>query len=101
MQDYGRRLPVDPRVVERIERSPTMMSEQGPSFMATWGGAQKYKRVAKLPVNQRRVYYAVESGIKTPEALAMELRMSEASVEKALSWLEKKGWVSMEPTPIE
>lgn len=97
--NYGKRLPVDPRVVDRIQRSPQMMAEQGGAFLQSWGGPQMYQKGAKLPVNQRVVYHAVESGLRTPEEISPAVDLSIKDVESALSQLEKKGLVSLEAAP--
>lgn len=96
---YGKRLPVDPRVIDRIQRSPTMMGEQGTGFMQSWGGPTKYKDVSRLTRNQRTCLYAVEGGLSTAEEISIALDVPVSKVETVLAQLERKGLVKLEAIP--
>jgi len=93
--NYGKRIPIDPRAIDKIQRSPSMMAEQGSAFLADWGGPGAYKMVARLPMKQRVTYYAVESGLQTSEEISIATDLSVGDVESSLTQLEKKGLVSI------
>ena len=95
-ENLGSRLPVDPRIVEQISRSPAMLAEQGPGFMQSWGGPQMYQEMSRAPVEARVVYYGVVGGTTSPSELEVITGLDKASVGKGLQWLQKKGYVSVE-----
>jgi len=99
--DYGKRLPCDPRIVEKIQRSPQMMAEQGSTFLTNWGGPGAYQMAANLPVKQRVTYYAVSEGLTTPEEISIAVDLSVEEVNSALSQLSKKGLVTIAAEPME
>lgn len=100
--NFGKRIPCDPRVIDKIQRSPSMMAEQGSAFLASWGGPGQYQMAARLPVKQRVTYYAVESGLQTSEEISIATDLSVDDVESSLTQLAKKGLVSLgEPLPKE
>jgi len=95
-EDLGRRLPVDPRIVERVSRSPAMLAEQGPNFMSDWGGSSMYQAMSKAPSEARVVYYGVVEGTTSPEELEVVTGLDKTSVERGLQWLQRKGYVELE-----
>jgi len=93
------RIPVDPRVVERIQRSPQMSYEQGSGFLEDWGGSSQYKELARLPVEQRLCLAAVREGVTTEDQLGIVTGLSPEQVSRGLSGLQKKGLVTVEELP--
>jgi len=97
------RIPVDPRVIEKIQRSPTMAGEQGGDFMQGWGGPSVYQTLAALPKNDRMVYAAVLDGTTTSDQIEIVTGLSTGEVSKSLNALKGQGLVSVEtgaPTQI-
>ena len=92
-QNFGRRLPLDPRIVERIMRSPELVGEQV-NFMDAWGGPHMYRQLARMPTDQRMTYMAIREGITTPEAIAVATELRPEQVERALDVLERKGLIT-------
>ena len=92
------RIPVDPRVVDRIQRSPHMMAEQGAGFMGDWGGPTTYRSLCELPQSQRMVYAAVLDGAASQEELEVVTGLAPEEVSRALSELQSIGKVSIEET---
>ena len=93
MQNYGERLPVDTRIIQRIMRSPQMMTEQGEGFMSEWGGPALYTRLARRPVAERMVYYAISEGHTTSDAVSVATGLDVKTVEGAVSSLKRQGLV--------
>jgi len=94
MPGYGqyRRLPFDPRMVQEIQGSPSMRTEQGSNFLSQWGGIQGYTRASGMPVGARVTYYALKDGIPVDDVSdATGLSRQEAS--EGLSWLKSRGYV--------
>ena len=100
--DYEKvaRLPVDSRIVDRINRSPKMMSEQGPGYMQGYGGGSQYMAVTKLTSNERVAFYAVQDGFDNTADIVMATGMGEEAVNKALSSLASKGLVVQQDQEI-
>ncbi len=94
-EDFGKRIPVDPRFVESIQRSPTMMAEQGPAFMQEWGGPELYQEMSKGPMEARVTYYAVLEGNIDPDQISLVTGLDAKEVSKGLRWLERKGYVEV------
>ena len=94
MQNYGERLPVDTRIIQRIMRSPQMMAEQGSGFMSAWGGPALYTRLARRPAAERMVYYAISEGHTTPDAISVVTGLDVKTVSGAVSSLEGQGLVT-------
>jgi len=92
--NVGERIPVDPRVVQEIQRNATMMQEQGGNFMSDWGGAQRYEQMAEAPREARMVYYSVIDGANTSEEIEVVTGLSSKEVTSGLGWLGKKGLVT-------
>jgi len=82
----GRRFPVDPRIVERIQKSAVMRGEQS-GFMDKWGGPEAYKKLVKLPQGDRLVYFAVLEGYSTPEEIEPIIDLPTNMIERSLSKL--------------
>lgn len=103
MPDYGkyRRLPFDPRMAQEIKGRPELMAEQGAGFLSSWGGPSGYQTMAKMPPTQRVVYRAVEDGITTSGEISQATGLTNTEVESALSSLNKKGLVNLEPAEPE
>ena len=94
------RIPVDPRVVDKIMRSPSMMEEQGSGFMQSWGGPGAYQQWAREPPGKRMTYFAVQQGATTSGEVAVMTGLKESEVNKWLGKLEMEGLVSIEEEPI-
>jgi len=96
--DYGqmRRIAVDPKVVDLIQRSPSMSYEQGSDFMSGWGGPQQYKQLARLPVEQRLCLAAVREGVTTEDQLGIVTGLSPEQVSRGILGLQNKGLVTIE-----
>ena len=80
----GGRNPIDPRLANKISRSPTMMREQGSSFMGDYGGVDNYVTFAKLPANDRLVLAAQMDGVTNPDEIAIVTGLSVAQVNKVI-----------------
>lgn len=97
MPELHRRIPVDPRVVDRIMRSPSMAAEQGGGFLQnSWGGPAGYQYWAKQPVGKRICYFAVMEGGSTTSEIAGMTDLSESEVDKWLGKLDQEGLVQLE-----
>jgi len=97
MPELHERIPVDPRVVERIMRSPSMAAEQGSGFLQnSWGGPAGYQYWAKQPVGKRVTYFAVIEGGSTSSEISGMTGLSEPEVDKWLGSLDKEGLVQLE-----
>lgn len=94
-EDFGRRLPMDLEMAREIAATPHLLAEQGPSFLQDWGGPRNYQMVARMPVDQRVVYYAVQDGYTTTPELADATGLSTAEVTKALGALAARGMVEL------
>ena len=96
--DYGslRRIPVDPRVIQRIQKSASMQAEQGADFMSGWGGASKYKMLSKLPKEQRICYAAILEGVTTEDQIKIVTGLSPEEASKGLAGLQARGLVRLE-----
>jgi len=90
-----RRIPMDPRMLERIQRSSEMVSEQG-DLMAGWGGPSVYKILIQLPTNQRLCYAAILEGHTTEDQIGIVTGLSPEEVSGSLSSLQNRGLVSVE-----
>ena len=96
LKDFGRELPVDPKMIEEIQSSPAMLAEQGSGFMQDWGGPQMYREMAYAPENARIIYYVVLEGNTDPSQLEVITGLSKEEVERGLGWLQRKGHVKLE-----
>ena len=96
--DYGemRRISVDPRMVQEIQRSPSMRAEQGPEFLQDWGGPEQYQVLARMPVPERLTYVAVLEGYTEPSEIEVVTGLTSGEVSGALTDLRRKGLVSVE-----
>ena len=90
------RIPVDPRVIDKIQRSPQMMREQGGQVMAGWGGGRQYQQLARLPVEQRICYAAILDGTTDQDQIGIVTGLSAERVTKGLEGLQKAGLVQIE-----
>ena len=100
--DYQRvkRLPVDSRIVNRINRTPKLMAEQGPGYMQAYGGGQQYMAVAKLTANERMAFFAIQDGFTTAEDIELATGMDVSDAAKALTGLTRKGLVTSEKQEV-
>ena len=96
--DYKKvaRLPVDPRIADKVSRTPMMAREQGNGFMAAYGGATRYAAVSKLNSDERVSFYAVQDGFDNAADIAAATGLTESEASKALSSLSTKGFVSVD-----
>lgn len=90
-----KRLPMDPKMVREISRSPQMSAEQG-GFLSGWGGSSGYIKFAKMPTNERLVYAAVLEGNTDSSAIEVVTGLSGKEVNGALSKLGRQGLVEVE-----
>lgn len=99
------RLPVDPRLIERIQKSSKLLTEQGTTFMGSWGGPTQYKTFAKLGKNTRGVYAATLEGATTEEEIEAATGLPKWLVIISLNHLKSKGLIEgggggeVTPTP--
>lgn len=91
-----RRIPVDPRVIKTIQRSPQMRGEQGAGFMSGWGGPQRYQQLAGLPMEQRVCYAAILEEHTTEDQIGIVTGLSPEEVTLGLEGLRAKGLVTIE-----
>lgn len=87
------RVRMDPRVVQRIQRSPTMMAEQSPDWLSGYGGPSTYIELAKLPFKERATYMSVLGGSKSASDVSIDTegKISIDEAQKALDNLTSKG----------
>lgn len=87
------RIRMDPRVVQRIQRSPTMMAEQGADWLKPCGGPSTYVMLARLPYKERVTYLSILGGSESATDVSLDtdggLSIDEA--QKALDSLSEKG----------
>jgi CRP-like cAMP-binding protein len=100
--DYNslRRIPVDPRVIERIQKSSEMQYEQGSDFMSGWGGPARYRALTKLPMEQRICYAAILEGVTTEDQIGIVTGLSPEETSRGLAGLQAKGLVSVEKVTV-
>jgi len=97
MPELHGRIPVDPRVVDKIMRCPGMAAEQGSTFLQNdWGGPVAYQYWAKQPLSKRVVYFAVKSGASESSEIAGMTGLEKSEVDKWLTSLSKEGLVEVE-----
>ena len=96
--DYEKmkRIPVDIRLVEEIERGAKMRSEQGEGWLAGWGGPSGYRFFASLPMEERLVYAAVLENYSTKSEIGDITGLTSKQVDEGLGGLRKRGLVSEE-----
>lgn len=92
------RIPVDPKVIREIQRSPAMRAEQGPGFMQSWGGPKKYQEMARLPMEERLVYAAVLEGHTVSSDIEVVTGLGSEEVGRGLAGLKRRGLVHEEET---
>lgn len=90
MREYGRRIPVDPKVIKEIQRSPKMRAEQGVPFMQSWGGPQRYQQMARLPTAARVVYYSLQEGVPQDQ-ISVVTGLTPGEVEEGIARLSREG----------
>jgi len=102
-KNFGKRLPVDPKIIDEISRSPRMRAEQGPDWLMQYGGPGMYQEAASWSPAQRGTYYAVIEGYSTPEEIASVADLKESQVNSALTFLKRKGVIqeTVPETPKE
>ena len=86
-------MPVDPRIVQEIQGSPSMRAEQGTEFMAGYGGPASYQAMARMPIEQRVVYRAVQDGITNATDISQATGLTPTEVNNGLGGLQKRGLV--------
>lgn len=92
--DAARRLPVDPRIVRQVSKSPDMLAEQGASWMEGWGGPEGYAIMSELPTSSRLTYMAVLEGYVEPKEIEGITGLSATEVSLGLADLQKRRLVS-------
>jgi len=95
--NFGRNLPMDPRMIREIQSNSRMYAEQGSGFMQEWGGPERYQQVAGLPETDRVVFYAIQEGYTDPSELEIVTGANSKEIALSLSRLERKGLIVMEP----
>ena len=99
--------PVDPRLVEGIQKYPVMVEEQGVGFLEEWGGPDQYKELVKFPVEERAVYAAILDGNADQDTIEIITGLSLLDVNESLYSLKDVGLVVFElpvkilPKPID
>jgi len=90
-----RRVPLDPRAIEKIQKSPVMMKEQeGAPLWNTWGSPSQYRFYASLPLEERLVYDAVTSGCETESEIRDVTGLGSKEVDMGLRGLQMRGVVT-------
>lgn len=64
---------IDSRLIDKISRDPRVVIEQT-GKLSSWGGLGGYKRLVRLPVDERLVYLALQAGIQEPADIAVALQ---------------------------
>ena len=95
-----RRIPVDPRVVNRIQKYPRMESEQGVSFMQGCGGPNRYQELVKFPIEERVCYAAILDGHTDQDGLEIITGLTTQEFSKGLLGLQRKGIIQTESEGI-
>jgi len=95
-EGFGERLPFDTRMLQKMQKSPQMMAEQGSGFLSDWGGPSGYIAAVKMGPNTREVYYAVVDGYTDPSQIEVATGLSSSEVSKGMRDLERKGLVVIE-----
>lgn len=94
-EQIGGRIPIDPRLVEKIRRSPAARAEQGEGWLSAWGGPDTYRIMASLIEPHRLTYAAILEGHATPEEISAVTGLDTKEVNAAINSLAKKGLVSL------
>lgn len=97
-KDFGRKLHVDSRWVEKVLASPQCLSEQSEDWLADWEGPAAFIAWSKEKSNVRRGYFANKEGYKTLESIQKVTKLTLKETRDAITKLEKKGKLC---TPIE
>ena len=84
------------RVIEGIQKSSQMRSEQGEGWLAGWGGPSEYRFLTTLPMEPRLVYASVLEGYSTKSEIEGVTGLTSKQVYEGLGYLKKKGLVSEE-----
>ncbi|KKN03508.1 hypothetical protein LCGC14_1107000 [marine sediment metagenome] len=90
-EDFGKRLPVDYRVVDEIILSTGMMQDQGVDFLWRWGGPSLYKEVSRLDESTRVLFYAREEGYIDDMEISIMTGLSLEAIEVGDKKLKDKG----------
>jgi len=99
--DFGRRLPVDTRMVREIQSS-ARMSAENPNLMNEWGGVGAYTYWAKQPLADRLVFFATRAGYDTPQAIADVTDLKTTEVNRSIGKLTAQGFITVgEVSPTE
>lgn len=91
-ENFGKRLPMDLRMVEEIRRSPANSAENV-GMLEDWGGTVAYKEMARWPVEQRMAFFAVQEGYTTEADIAAATGLKTSDISRALTALQGKGVV--------
>lgn len=80
-----------------------MSAEQGPSWLAAWGGPANYQQLARIRSGDDRAVYTAVSvdGLGNVSEIAQATGMSEAQVNAALNRLNKAGYTTIQAEPLE
>jgi len=96
----NKRMPVDPRIVRRVQGSSRMMREQGSDFMGRWGGPTMYRKVAKMDARDRMAYMAIQDGFVERGDIAEATGMPLSEVDQAIASLKKEGEIVEEDKEV-
>jgi len=91
LKDKLMRSPIDPRMVEEIERSPQMSREQGASFLARYGGPTVYKKLTKLSPVERSVWVSGQLGNTDADSVGMAEGLDTSVAQKCIDRLKALG----------
>ena len=93
--DFGRRLPIDSKMVQEIQSDPQMSQEQGTGFMSDWGSPGAYQYWSRQPLSDRMVFYATQAGYNTPQAIADVTSLKIKDVNKSIGKLTEQGFLAV------
>lgn len=89
--DFGRRLPMDTRMIREISTSTSMNAENGANLCRDWGGGADYVYWARQPLAKRLTYFAIQEGYLTSDDIASVTGLKTSEVNKELTKLNAEG----------
>lgn len=96
--DFGKRLHVDSRWIEKIMASPPMSYEQGEDWLADWEGPVAYVAWNEEESATRQVYFASKEGYDTFISIQEVTKLTYTETYDAVTKLEAEDRL---PTPIK
>lgn len=89
---------MDPRLLKRFLRQPSFIQRTSPGTVAKM---RKYLVTSRWPRPQREVYDAVLGGCTSEESIATETGLTPTQVRRAVTKLQKMGYVKTTLEPKE